>query len=257
MQVYLDIVMLLNFLVDFLLLLASNRLVGVPSRTARCALAAGLGAVYAGACMLPGLRFLGNILWRIVFLLLMGAVAFGVNKSAMRRCVLFVLLSMAMGGIVMGLGNGSFGNLILGALLVCIMCVVGFRYKPGSRAYVPVELSYQGRHTKLLALQDTGNTLKDPVTGQSVLIVSADVAKILLGLSKLQLASPVETLSSGAHPGLRLIPYHAVGRPNGMLLAMRFDDVRIGTNTGSRLVAFAPEGLDGEGTFQALTGGSI
>ena len=215
MQVYLDVVMLLNFLVDFLLLLAANRLFGVSGGTGKCAVASALGAIYAGACMLPGLRFLGNTLWRIVFLLLIGAIAFGVNKSALRRCILFVLLSMALGGIAMGLGNGSFGNLVLGALLVCVMCMIGFRYKPGSRAYVPVELSYKGRHTKLLALQDTGNTLKDPVTGQSVLIVSADVAKILLGLSKLQLSSPVETLSSGTLPGLRLIPYHAVGKAGG------------------------------------------
>lgn len=257
MKVYLDLVMLLNFLVDFLLLLAADRLVGMPGKIGRCVWAALLGAVYAGACLLPELRFLGSLFWRVVFLLLMGAVAFGVSKSALRRCVLFSLLSMALGGIAMGLGSGNFWGLVMGAIVVCIMCIFGFRYKPGSRCYVPVELVYGGKRAKLIALQDTGNTLKDPVTGKSVLVVSADVAKILLGLNRLQLASPVETVAAGVLPGLRLIPYRAVGKPGGMLLAMRFDDVRIGANTGSQLVAFAPEGLDSDGTFQALTGGAL
>ncbi len=257
MHIYLDAVMLLNFLVDFLLLLAANRLVGVPGGRGRCALASLIGAVYAGACMLPGFMFLGNALWRFVFLALMGAVAFGVSKGALRRTILFFLLTMALGGMAVVMGGGGFPSVLLGAFAVCAMCILGFRSKPGSRAYVPVELSYKGKHTKLLALQDTGNSLKDPVTGQSVLIVGSDVAKLLLGLDKLQLASPVETVAAGILPGLRLIPYHTVGSPNGILLALRMDCVRIGASTASRLVAFAPEGLDTEGTFQALTGGII
>ena len=60
MAVYLDLVMLLNFLVDYLLLLGTNRLSGSPMTPGRCALAAVLGSVYAGACLLPGFRFLGN-----------------------------------------------------------------------------------------------------------------------------------------------------------------------------------------------------
>ena len=40
MAVYLDLVMLLNFLVDYLLLLGTNRLSGSPMTPGRCALAA-------------------------------------------------------------------------------------------------------------------------------------------------------------------------------------------------------------------------
>ena len=77
MAVYLDLVMLLNFLVDYLLLLGTNRLSGSPMTPGRCALAAVLGSVYAGACLLPGFRFLGNFLWRCVSLGLMAVLAFG------------------------------------------------------------------------------------------------------------------------------------------------------------------------------------
>ena len=63
MVIYLDLVMLLNFLVDFLLLLGTNRLSGFPAGGWRCALAALLGAVFSCGCLLPGMAFLGNLLW--------------------------------------------------------------------------------------------------------------------------------------------------------------------------------------------------
>ena len=82
MAVYLDLVMVLNFLVDFLLFLGTNRLSGFPAEGWRCAGASLLGAVYSGACLLPGFRFLGNLLWRCVSLGLMGILAFGWEAGA-------------------------------------------------------------------------------------------------------------------------------------------------------------------------------
>ena len=257
MRVYLDLVMLLNFAVDFLLLQGTNRLSGFPYGAARAAAAAALGGIYGGACLLPGFRFLGNLLWRSVCLLGMGIIAFGCTKGALRRCVLFALLSMALGGVALGLGSGDFLSLILSAGAVCLMCTVGFRGCVGAREYVPVVLKFGNKRLNIMALRDTGNTLADPVTGQSVLVTDADAAQTLLGLSKKQLYDPVGTLSAGMIPGLRLIPYRSVGQSCGMLLAIRLESVQIGKWQGSKLVAFAPEGLDSEGTYRALTGGTI
>ncbi len=257
MRVYLDLAVLLNFLVDFLLLLGTNRLAGFPNSPVRAALAAGIGGIYAGACLLPGFHFLGNTLWRLVSLALMGTVAFGWGKSTLQRCMLFVLLSMALGGLAMGLGSGSFGALVGAGGLVFLLCRVGFRGRAGSREYVPVELCYGESRVRLLALKDTGNTLRDPVTGQSVLVVDAHTANRLLGLTKAQLSAPVETVGAGTIPGLRLIPYRSVGQAQGMLIAVRVAQAKIGNWQGSTLVAFAPEGLDREETYRGLTGGMV
>ena len=43
----------------------------------------------------------------------------------------------------------------------------------------------------------------------------------------------------------------------GRLLAMRLQQVRIGSWKGSCLVAFAPDGLSRDGAYQALTGGTL
>jgi len=254
--VYLDLVMLLNFLIDLLLLAGASRISGFPVSWGRTALGAALGGLYAGCCMVPGFRFLGNFLWRCVSLGLMSAIAFGVSRSGVRRCLLFVLLSMALGGVALCVGSGGIKGLLAGGA-VLVLCGAGFRNPPGSREYVPVELNWDGKRERLLALRDTGNSLRDPVTGQSVLVVDADIARNLLGLTRQQLLSPVETVAAGAFPGLRLIPYRTVGQSTGMLAALRMDNVKIDTWQGSALVAFAPVGLDREGSYRALTGGSV
>lgn len=255
MRVYLDLVILLNFLVDFLLLMGADRLCGSTLRLRRAIPAALLGGVYGGICLLPECAFLGGTLWRIVCLAAMAAIAFGVSVGALRRGLVFLLLSMALGGIALGLGNGSFWSLTASAAGVFLLCAVGLRGKLDPQTFVPVELSYGDKHIRLTALRDTGNTLRDPVTGRPVLVVGAEVGEKLLGLTPGQLKSPISTMQ--AVPGLRLIPYHSVGQPGSMLLAIRLPSVRIGTYEGSYLVAFAPEKLDREGIYQALTGGTV
>lgn len=257
MTVYLDLVILLNFAVDFLLLLGTNSLCGHPPGWKRSALAAALGSLYGGACLLPGFHFLGNSLWRIVSLLLISGIAFGFCVSGLRRGVVFVLLSMALGGMAMGFGNTHAAMLLAAAGGLFFMCCFGFRGRVGRNCFVPVELRYAGKSLHLTALHDTGNTLRDPVTGRPVLVVGAEIAQQLLGLTPQQLESPVSAVSDRTLPGLRLIPYRAVGQSGGLLLALRLQNVKIGAWTGSSLVAFSPNVLSREGEYQALTGGMV
>lgn len=254
MVVYLDVVMLLNFLVDFLLLLGTNRLAGFPAGGKRCLLSAGLGAVYSGVCILPRFYFLGNTLWRMVSLFLMASIAFGWNRSALRRGIVFALLSMALGGIAISMGEGRVDRLILSAAGVWLLCRIGFGSSIG-QTYVPVTISDGGRTVNILALKDTGNTLRDPITGEPVVVIGADAAADLTGLPVSAFSAPIETVLR--QPGYRLIPYHAVGQPGGMLPAKRYADVRIGDRRGSVLIAFAPEVISRAGEYQALTGGTL
>lgn len=253
MSVYIDGVIILNFLVDFLLLLGTNRICGHPPSPGKAAMSAVLGGLYGGACLLPGFSFLGNFLWRMVSLGLMSVLAFGWSISALRRGIVFAFLSMALGGIAFGLGGSGFFGIAISAFGVFLLCRLGFSGEIGGRKFIPVELHHDDRRLQLTALQDTGNTLRDPVTGTPVLVVAAEIGEQLTGLTREQLRRPVESVE--AVPGLRLIPYHCVGNSGGLLLALRIPKVKIGTWQGSSLVAFAPEGLSSDGEYQALTGG--
>lgn len=255
MRVYLDLVVLLNFLVDLLLLLGTNRLSGFPPGWKRVIPGAVIGGIYAGVCMMPGFSFLGNWLWRLTFLGLMAATAFGLDRTALKRCGVFVLLSMAMGGIFVNFSRGDILGLLAAAVLVWILCGIGFGGRIGGREYVPLEIRNGDRRIRLTALRDTGNTLRDPVSGEEVLVIDAAAAEELTGLTAAELTRPLESM--GKLPGLRLIPYRSVGQPCGMLLAKRFEDVKIGQWKGAAVVAFAPQSIGrGEG-YRALTGGAM
>lgn len=256
MKVYLDVIMLLNFLVDFLLLLGTNQLSGFPPGLGRCVLAALLGAVYSGVCLLPGFAFLGNAFWRLVSFALLGITAFGLNRSALRRTAVFGMLSMALGGIALQFARGQVFPLLLCGVSLWGLCRLGFGEGIGEKEYVPVTLSYHGKQIQVIALRDTGNQLRDPVTGEQVLVLSADAAEKLTGLTSRELGSPLETLAKHPIPGLRLVPYRAVGS-GGMLLALRLSEVLIGKRKQSAVVAFAPEGFAKGEMVQALTGGAL
>ncbi len=257
MKVYIDLVIVLNFVVDLCLLLGTNRLAGHPLDFSRAALASGVGGGYAGACMLPTLRFLGSSPWRIVFLGIMSVIAFGRKKSAFRRGVLFVLLSMSLGGIAQSAGGKSIGALMIAAAGVCLLCVFGFRGRAGTEAYVPVQLIYKGEKMQLTALVDSGNLLRDPLSGERVLVAGSQAAAKLLGLSNEQLMNPVKTLSQSDSNKLRLIPYRTLSDASGLLLAARLDEVRMNGKAVGKLVAFAPLPFGNGEEYQALTGGEL
>ncbi len=249
MPVYLDVLVVLNFLVDLFLLLGTNRLSGHPPDIKRAVPAAVLGGMYGGACILPGFAFLAGTAWRMVVLCLMAMIGFGCRRDSLRRGILFVLLSMALGGVATGLSGGGFLSIVLSAGVVCAMCLLGFRGRVGA-TYVPVELEGES----FTALCDTGNCLTDPITGQPVLVVSARIGKRLLKVDKAELSDPVRGMEKVS--GARLIPYHAVGR-QAMLLAKRFENVSIGRWKGSCLVAFAPDDIGQGKSYDALTGGEL
>lgn len=257
MRVYLDLVVLLNFTVDFLLLLATDRLSGFPAQWKRLFWAAALGGIYSGACLLPGFRFLGKALWRLVCLCLMASLAFGWNRSLLKRGAVFLLLSMALGGMALGFERSNIASLVLTAGGLWLLCRAAFGERVGSAEYVPLQLTYGEKSLSLIALRDSGNTLRDPITGEQVLVIGPEPAQALTGLTEAQLQKPMETLALRTLPGLRLIPYQAVGRSCGMLLALRFENVKLGSRQQSALVAFAPEGLGKGQLYQALTGGAL
>lgn len=253
MQMYVGFVVLLSSAVDFLLLLGTNRLCGYRAGIGRCVLGAVAGGLHSGLCMMRPLRFLGNPLWRAVSLAGIALIGFGMHKSTWRRGAVFAILSLALNGIAQSFGGDGVVAVAAAAVGLCLLCFIGFRGRLPGQVFVPVEISQGDTSLQLTALRDTGNALQDPVTGQSVLVIDARSAGKLTGLTKAQLERPLETM--GAIPGLRLIPYRAVGKDSGLMLAMKFQNVKIGKWKGSQLVAFAPEGLGG--TYEALTGGAV
>ena len=155
------------------------------------------------------------------------------------------------------------------AALCCGLCHLIFsRVTAHSGQLVPLTLrigTRTGMRTvPLTALLDTGNTLKDPLTGESVLVVDAGVAARLLpdaGLSTASLADPAGLFASLSEQypfcRFRLIPYRAVGTVSGLLLAVRCEVSGKSGKPELKLVAFSPTPVSQTGEFDALIGGCL
>lgn len=253
MRTYQLAVVLIKFVVDFLLLFGGGRLSGEPTSLGRCVLGAVVGAAFSCLSLLNGFYFLGNPLWRCVGILVMAFIAYRFRRGTIRCAAVFAILNLALGGISAGLGERRIFSLLAAAAGLAILCFFGFRKNGPNNRYVPVQITSGDTQLHLKALQDTGNMLTDPVTGRPVLVIGAEAAHKLTGLSREQLRRPIESIES--IPGLRLIPYQTVGMGKGFMLARKYQNVSIGKWKGSSLIAFAPEGLNGD--YEALTGGTV
>ena len=196
-----------------------------------------------GLSLVLHLPFQNHILWRICMLSVTAMVTFGFRFYGW---LLFLLLHLSLGNLT-GTAN-SILSTILGAVGIVLACTL----VKNRKRLVEVSLNYQGKTLRFTALYDTGNELRDPVTGEGVLVLSDTIAGELTDLPKEAFAHPVESIA--LLPGLRLIPYQTVGNA-GFLLAMRIPEAKIGNRQGSVVVAFSPRHFGRN--YQALTGGML
>ena len=99
--IYIDVLLAVNFLVDYLLLLAVSRLLeGEVSRLSLC-LGAAHGAVFSCSILLPQLPFYARLLSTLVQAALMALAAFGAKRR--RRYLRSVVLIVIAGGVYGGL----------------------------------------------------------------------------------------------------------------------------------------------------------
>lgn len=243
------VVMGIGFLVNILLMLGTCSLSGQRPSAAPMVLGAALGGVYLSACMVPRLYFLRGTGWYFLCVAAMAVIAFGIRRW--RVGGIFALLIMTLGGASRAIDADEIWKLLLLAV-----GVFGLSWEcRGRQCVIPVEIQDEEAHVIFSALRDSGNELRDPVTGDRVLVIAAQQAECLTGLTRQQLRAPLETMTGSKIPGLRLIPYCTVGQEDGLLLARCYRRVRVNGRERTMVVAFAPNSLGGD-AYQALIGGA-
>ena len=206
---------------------------------------------------MPGFSFMGESHWRLVSLVLMALIAFGIEPEMPRQGCAFLLLSLALGGVGELLGRGDAVTMMASVGILFGLCFVGSYGEKEMRSFVMVQIRHGDKEVEMTALVDTGNCLKDPITGHRVLVVDPGVARTLLGLECATLRDPAGVISRGTIRGLRLVPYCSVGCPAGLMLAICPDQLRIDGKCSQQLVAFAPYPIGVGKMYQALSGGII
>lgn len=251
MVVYWDLVLLFNFLTDYLLLYCTLRLSGFGIRRGRIALGALYGAVYAVVQLL----FPRSVLCLGAVLALIGLQAFYNTGRALKLTLLFTMLSCALGGAVLLLGQltGSLERLMRGMLFAELpwgvffasallsYLILGVIFRSGAQhtggELAEVTLFYCGKAVSLTLLRDTGNTLTD-AAGAGIPVIGESALRELLS------AEEVRKLPS--------VPYRCVGDQEGTLPVFCCENIICdGVSLGPRLVAVSPNALCG-GTYVGL-----
>lgn len=276
--VYLDVLFLLNFVVDYLLLLAAARITGEPFSRLRLALGALMGGGYATAVFLPGCVWLSHPACKISAGIGMVLVAYGASRRLLRLTLTFFASSAALGGVILGLqllGTGGLtlenGVLYTGFDLRLLLVTVILSYAALSTVFRNVarhggqrqdlceaKVILCGQTARITVLLDTGNTLTDPVRNQPVLVVEGRALREILP-AQIDPRDPVGSLEwekeEGWNGKFGLLPYRAVGVEYGLLLTVRSDRAVIsGREWKGLIVALSPTPVSDGGGYQGLFG---
>lgn len=277
--VYLDRVWVLNTAIDYLLLLGTARLSGLPLRRGWLLLWAALGGAYAVAVFLPGMTLLGHPLCRLAIGLIM---ALGAFRRRWRQAALFFLLAGGLAGVVLALGLAAGSPLglaqrvyyadvswpvLLGATCmgyITLHLLFGQGARHGGGELLQITIVIEGRRQTVTALHDTGNTLRDPVSGRAALVLEQGAAVTLWpGEMAAVLALPLtpeekmaRLYRQGCPVRLTLLPFRAVGTSGGLLLAARSDYIEVeGKRFWRTPVALSEQPVSDGGGYHALWGG--
>ncbi len=277
--IYADILFLLNFAVNYLLLLATAKISAVYASRLKIAFAALLGAAYALAAVLVAQTLLQSVWFKIGAALLMLLTCFGRERGLLRISLIFFAVSAAFGGVVLAAslaGGGSAEEALTPVSLKVLIISFAISYavltlvfkRLGRRrggGVVHTLIEYSGRRTEINALVDTGNSLTDPMSGKSVIVAETSAvlrlfdskaAEILLSDNE-NASHMIEKLSEY---GLmfRLLPFSSVGTKRGMLIAFKPDRIIIdGRDKTGTLVALSPTRLSEGGIYSAIVGSGL
>lgn len=244
-DVYADVLFLVNFGMDALCLCLTSRLLHRSLSWGRFLLAAAMGGVYGVLALFIQVEAFPAFLIDTAVCFLMCGLAVGMRRLWLTGG-LYVLTSMVMGGIMTALyhwlnrvgisellpggeeGVSSVAFVLLAAVggLFTLLWGKIFRKAESRRACkLTVSMTVNGHTITAQGIIDSGNLLTDPMDGTPVIVVKRQLLMPLLSpeLQRVmdQTPLPLETLSSVSEaPRLRLIPVNtATGE--GMLLALR------------------------------------
>ncbi|MCL6627254.1 MAG: sigma-E processing peptidase SpoIIGA [Alicyclobacillus shizuokensis] len=290
--VYLDVVWLINFVMDGLLLATSAWICRRPLRPKRILAAALLGAMYAVLLFFPSLAWLTSWPGKVVVSLAMVAVAIPCRRwlEWLRVSVMFYFVSFVFAGAAMALHYAvpgtslataqvqgsriafatsleSLGLLVAIVLAGFLLRYAAYRWRVQTQhagAVLPVRVVFNGESVTLMGLVDTGNRLRDPVSRKPVCLADASACAGLLPqplwtalVQRGDLLSALEQVEDGqGRHRFTLVPLQGAGGAQ-LALAFRPDAVELRHGQtwragGACLIALHAGELSSDRDFQMI-----
>lgn len=245
--VYADLTFLINAGMNYLIFCCTMRLSGLPVRHLRALAASVLGGVYAVFAAIPVYDFLTAFLAKCMVSLLMVRLAFGWDPYFLRHYLLFLISSCTLSGASVGAAailrqtESPWVIFFFSGLFCAFALAVVFRRSGDPRRaarLLDATIVCGQRQVTVSLLRDTGNTLRDPVTGQVLCVVWRKA---------------LEPLGEQMY---RKIPFQSLGQPAGELQYFLCDSLTIcGETWHDYPIGVSPHPLSDGGGYVGLWGG--
>ena len=237
--VYLDVFFMINFIMDYMIILITSRIAKVKKKRIRQLAGAGCGALYSVIVIKPLTNHLFKItLVNILIAAVMVLISFGFTSASVyiKNVFLLFVVSFTMSGIINYLyystvigkyvRNVLSGNSnkvvnarkfilvsVLAYILLSAIVRIIFSVRKDMELYYDVKITFRGKSVVVRGLYDTGNGLTEPVSGKMVHIAEYKILKPLLeGDEK-------------AKENIYVIPFHSIGEEDGIMYGIRMDEM--------------------------------
>lgn len=256
MTIYLDVILLENILMNYIIVFATGLIVKVKIRQLNLILASLIGAVYAVLSYLTAMPIYSNFVLKLVLSICMVYVAFRSKnvKALLKHLLIFYLTSFAFGGCAFALlyyvrpqdilmkngvyiGTYPLKIALLGGLIGFGVVNIAFKIIKNRISkkdmFCEVEINFQNKVSRIKAMIDTGNLLKDPITGTNVIVVESEELENIIPKEVLK---KINNLVTGEIQDnqeemqeylarVRMIPFSSLGKQNGMLVGFKPDNI--------------------------------
>lgn len=258
MTIYLDIVLIENLCMNYIILFATGYLLKRKISHIRLILSALLGGIYSILAYMEILEIYSNFILKIILSIVMVYIAYHAKniKQLTKELLFFYLTSFVFGGCAFALlyfikpqeiliRNGSYVGTyplkiaILGGIVGFVITVIAFQFVKTKLSkkdiYCEITIWFGKNNITTTAMLDTGNMLKDPITQIPVIVVEKNILKDILPNSILD---NLDKIIGGDVPcqvyedenleyitKFRVIPFSSIGKENGLLLGFKADKV--------------------------------
>lgn len=174
MKIYLDLIIIINFIIDLLLLYGTKKILKRKTSIKRILIGAIIGSISSLLII-----YTNNIILKVLISIFIIIITFGIN-NLFTNTTYFYILSIILGGTLylfdINIYKLNYQILILfSPLFIYLYIKENIKYKNiHSNNYI-VEIYINNKMYKLEGMIDTGNELKDPYKKRSIILVNLSI----------------------------------------------------------------------------------
>jgi len=277
MVYYIEYVFAENFLIDFILLFITGKLIKRVIVYKRLMAASLIGAIYVILTAYIGKDFMMYFIVKLSVSVLMIMIAYDTKGiiANIRVILCFYMTSLIMVGIITALYYLTYDRLTVNAIVLSFF--LGYtglhfffkeiRARIDKSNYMRnVTISMGNLNGTLKAFIDTGNELTDPMTGKPVIVVSIESLRNILDKelysSILKFYSNKESnyeslLTENSNYNLKIIRYNTISSKGEMMVVVTPDNIEIkgkftSIPTADAVIGISPKKISQKEDYDAL-----